>query len=202
MELDVYFVALVSGYIFTRSCALTRYAAGRQDGYRIVLTSGVAAVLLVVVSYLTVTNVSWPWSVDMWNRFAPEDLQAQIGRSVGFAFFLIWISVIPINLALGNRAARKLIEREGTVLDALLFMAVGRKWNAPVEIKMKGGAFFTGAVLVFDEPGNDREKYVELRLLWQGRMNDQGQVTEARKHGKPVDVVIPLSDAQWVRLLS
>ena len=202
MKLDIYFVVLVSGYIFTQLCSLTRYASAREEGYRIVLTSGVAAVLLIAVSYLMVSNVNCPWSVEMWNRLAPKDLQNEFGRSAGLAFLLSWTSVIPINLAFGNRAARKRIEREGTLLDNLLFKAMGGKWGAPVEIKMKGGAFFTGAVLAFDEPGNDQEKHVQLRVLWQGTMNDRGEVINAKKHQIPVNVMIPVQGAQWVRQLN
>ena len=87
--------------------------------------------LLIAVSYLMVSNVNCPWSVEMWNRLAPKDLQNEFGRSAGLAFLLSWTSVIPINLAFGNRAARKRIEREGTLLDNLLFEAMGSKWGAP-----------------------------------------------------------------------
>ena len=105
MKLDIYFVVLVSGYIFTQLCSLTRYASAREEGYRIILTSGVAAVVLVAFPYLMVSNVNCPWSVEMWNRIAPKDLQGRVWAvQAGFAFLLSWISVIPINLAFGNRA--------------------------------------------------------------------------------------------------
>lgn len=144
MKLDIYFVVLVSGYIFTQLCSLTRYASAREEGYRIVLTSGVAAVLLIAVSYLMVSNANCPWSVEMWNRLAPKDLQNEFGRSAGFAFLLSWISVIPINLAFGNRAARKRIEREGTLLDNLLFEAMGSKWDAPSRQNERRCIFYGG----------------------------------------------------------
>ena len=99
--------------------------------------------------------------------------------------------------------ARKRIEREGILLDNLLFEAMGSKWGAPVETKNERQCIFLrGAVLAFDEPGNDQEKHVQLRVLWQGTMNDRGEAIDARKHQNPVDVMIPIQDAQWVRRLN
>ena len=70
------------------------------------------------------------------------------------------------------------------------------EWRAPVETKMRG-AFYAGAVLLFDAQGDDREKHVRLRLFWQGIMDDQGGVLDSREHKHPFDLVIPFQNVLW-----
>ena len=199
MRLDLSFVVLLAGYLFLIRCNLTRFVSRRRSGYHLLFGSGVAGVVLLAISYATVTILPWPAALDLWNSLTPKSLQDPLSRSICLSFLLGVVSAILINRMVPKRyTVERAIIHDQNRLEILLVNAMRR--YKPVEIVLKGGVFYMGNVTGIDPP-SDRENYVEFLPLLQGFMNPLGAVQSRRKCTRPQKIIIPFGDIQRAREL-
>ena len=201
MTLDLSFVVLLAGYIFVMQCHWTRFVARQQDGYQILFGSGVAGVVLLAISYVTVSTVSCPWASENWNSLVPCELEGPVSRSICLSLLLSIVSVILINLFISDRkGVERAINREGNELEILLVRSLQE--SAPVEIVLKRGIVYVGIVTRIDPPSK-RENHVELDPLLHGVMDSQDIIRiQDNNPQHSSKVMLPIGDIHRARLLS
>ena len=192
MKLELSFVVLLAGYIFVTRCNWTRFVARQQDGYRILFSSGVAGVVLLAISYVMVTRVSWSWARATWNSLSPSGLEDPVSRSICFALLLSVVLVSLINrIVSARRGLTRAIIRGGNRLEILLVKSL--KESEPVEIVLKGDIVFSGIVIGIGPPEN-RANYLELDPLLQGFVDSNGITKFQSKDKQSNGLVLPLNN--------
>ena len=153
-------VALASGYLFTTRFHLTSYQAERHSGYHLLFQSACWGIALLAVSQILLVGGARVWpkpaSIVRW-------MNADLDGSGPFALaFLLSILIPPLfnRLYSRERAARRVIGRQGSELEKLLYDSQASLF--PVSISLKNEKVYIGWPVYTPDP---RHRLQDIRIL-------------------------------------
>lgn len=143
-------VALASGYLFTTRFHFTSYQAERHSGYHLLFQSACWGIGLLIASQVVLVLIArvrpgFPSSV----RWLNAALEGAGPFALGFALSIL---VPPLLNQLFSRewAARRVIQREGTELEKLLYDSQSLAF--PVSISLKNEKVYIGWPVYTPDP--------------------------------------------------
>jgi hypothetical protein len=153
-------VALASGYLFTTRFHFTSYQAERHSGYHLLFQSACWGIVLLAISQAILVGLEWEWSnptsVVGW-------MSAELEGSGPFALgFLLSILLPPIlnRLYSRERAARRVIHRQGSELEKLLYDSQASIY--PISVSLKNEKVYIGWPVYTPDL---RHRLQDIRLL-------------------------------------
>jgi hypothetical protein len=166
MPANLLLLPLLGGYWFVHFCHFFRFRAQRQDGYRLLLESAFAGVLLTAAARLIVVLLSSLNELipvrEFWNEYIPLPFA---GTATG-AFLLGIVSPFVVNLILPEGKAKDLLlRRHGNALFRLLHESV--KSKRAISISLDTRKWYAGYVT--ESPNLDpQEQYFSLIPILSG----------------------------------
>lgn len=166
MPANLLLLPLLGGYWFVHFCHYFRFRAQRQDGYRLLLESAFAGVLLIGFARVIVLFlISLPQLLEFrngWAQFVPLPYS---GNAVG-AFLLGMVAPFVVNLVVTEVDAKDLVlSGHGNALFRLLHESV--KNNRPIAVSLDTRKWYAGYVT--QSPNLDpQEQYFSLIPILSG----------------------------------
>lgn len=153
-------VALAAGYLFTTRFHFTSYQAERHSGYHLLFQSACWGIALLAVSQglLVAEARVWPESAS-----AVRWMNAELEGSGPFALaFTLSILIPPLlnRLYSRERAARRVIRRQGSELEKLLYDSQAAAF--PVSISLKNEKVYIGWPVYTPDPVH---RLQDIRIL-------------------------------------
>jgi len=158
MPFNVLLLPLLGGYVFITYWNYTRFSARRYAGERLLINAALAGVVFLVLSYLTVSFISFNWpGVDRWWRtWVPFE---HSGASLGALLLGATASRVLNLFSKRDKEVRRTISAWNDYLEELLLDA--QENTRQVSVTLKNGKVYVGFVVRSFDPAYDR-KYIIL----------------------------------------
>ena len=159
MPFNVLLLPLLGGYVFISHWNKTRFDARRYTGQRLIFTSALAGVCLLLVSFLITKfgAICFPEFLAWWHAYLSRESFA--GTSF-LAFLIGSLGWKPVNLFFDrNTESLRTVKESGDFLEELLEHS--KTETKQVSVTLRSGKIYVGFVTGSFDPAFDR-KYVRL----------------------------------------
>lgn len=150
MNLGLFLLPVLGGYLFLTLAYVTRYGTIRDSGYRLFFRSAAAGVVLGIAAHLLLflLDERFPRIRESWKPYLPSEYDdtAILSLAPGFAlpFLLNWFND-------REKAAQRTARRRGGFVELLI--ADSRAREKPVELSLRSGKCYIGFASGFPVEG-------------------------------------------------
>lgn len=163
MNLGLFLLPVLGGYLFLTRAYFTRYGTIRDSGYHLFFRSAVAGLVLVLAAHLLLVLLDehFPLIRECWKQYLPSEYDDTAILSLAFGFVLPFL----FNLFRDReKEAQQTAEKRGSLIELLI--ADSRTRRKPIEVSLRSGKSYIGFVRGFSvEGGVIRRDESDVALL-------------------------------------
>jgi hypothetical protein len=174
MPYNLLLMPLLGGYCLLHIFNYTRFRAQRLDGYRLLLESACAGLLLVSVSRLAIETLNrhpyTTWLKSWWGGFSPFPYSGTAAGALILGLSVPWVANYFCSY---KWAKNKILKQHGNALFKLLHRSVTQR--KPVAITLDSGKYYMGYIA--ESPNLDpQEQYCSMIPLISGYRENDTQI--------------------------
>ena len=150
MNLGLFLLPVLGGYLFLTRAYLTRYGTIRDSGYHLFFRSAAAGLVLILAAHLLLVFLDkcFPSIREWWKPYLPSEYDDTAILSLALGFVLPFL----FNLFHDRKKeAERTAERRGSFIELLI--SDSRTRRKPVEFSLRSGKLYIGFVRGFSVEG-------------------------------------------------
>ncbi len=198
MPYNLLIFPLLGGFLFIHTYKPLHYTSKRLEGYRLLIYSSLAGVILLVVSVIFVgfVNASYPKVLHWWKQWVPFDYS---GVAI-FSFILGWVIAKLLNIRFlsderHQKMLRKIIQRHGNLLEILIDKALNE--SKQISITLKNQKVYIGYIISLLDPATMPLSFIEILPTISGHRNQNTKQFElTTNYAKVYDQIYLAEDEQ------